>query len=197
MKLGTTWHFFLTFVCSSLVSALCAEPVTYEIDSSHTFPSFEADPWGGLSVWRGKINSTSGTIVLDRETEAGSMEVTMDMATIDFGHDAMNTRAVEDILHVEQFPTATYVGQFSQFDQGVPVSVEGELTMHGVTRPVDLTINRFRCQPHFRLPVEVCGADASATIYRDEFGIDYDKENGFFMAVDLLITVEARGQGDQ
>jgi polyisoprenoid-binding protein YceI len=197
MNRTTSWRVCLVFACGSLATSVAAEPVTYEIDPSHTFPSFEADHWAGLSVWRGKVNSTSGTIVLDKDAETGSMQVTMDMATIDFGHEGMNNRALEDILHVEQFPTATYVGEITHFDQGVPVTVEGELTMHGITRPVNLTVNRFRCQRHFRLPVEVCGADASTTIYRDEFGMDYDKENGFFMAVDLQITVEAHSPREE
>jgi polyisoprenoid-binding protein YceI len=56
---------------------------------------------------------------------------------------------------------------------------------------VNLTINQFKCQPHFRHGREVCGADASVTINRADFGIDYDLQNGFFPEVKLLITVEA------
>jgi polyisoprenoid-binding protein YceI len=117
----------------------------------------------------------------------------MDMASIDFGHDGMNEHAMAaDILDVERYPTATYVGELARFVNGSPTAVEGSLTMHGVSRPVDLAIERFQCQPHSRHGREVCGADASTTINRDEFGVDYDKENGFFMAVKLLITIEAQ-----
>ena len=116
----------------------------------------------------------------------------MNMSSIDFGHDGMNQQAMSaNILDVEQFPTATYTGQLADFENGAPTVVEGTLTMHGVSRPIDLMINQFKCQPHFRHGREVCGADASATFNRDDFGVDYDKENGFFMAVDLLITIEA------
>ena len=169
-----------------------AEPVTYNIDPSHTFPAFEADHWGGLSVWRGKINQTSGTVVLDKEAGSGSIEAVMDMASIDFGHDRMNQVAVADILQVDQFPTATYTGTLVDFQDGAPTAVEGTLTLHGVSQPVNLQINRFQCQPHFRHMREVCGADASATINRGDFGVDYDLENGFFPEVNLLITVEAQ-----
>jgi polyisoprenoid-binding protein YceI len=48
------------------VPALAA-PVAYTIDSDHTYPSFVADHMGGLSNWRGKFKSTTGTIVLDKE----------------------------------------------------------------------------------------------------------------------------------
>ena len=75
---------------------------------------------------------------------------------------------------------------------GSPTEIEGTLTMHGVTLPVTLAVERFRCQPHFRHGREVCGADASATIDREAFGVDYDKDHGFFMDVDLMITIEAQ-----
>ena len=169
-----------------------AEPVSYNIDPSHTFPAFEADHWGGLSVWRGKINQTSGTVVLDREAGTGSIEAVMDMASIDFGHDQMNENAVVDIFHVEQFPTAAYTGTLVNFEDGAPTGVEGTLTLHGVSQPVNLDISRFQCQPHFRHQREVCGADASTTINRGDFGVDYDLQHGFFPEVKLLITVEAQ-----
>lgn len=187
----------LGILCGAIAASVVAAPVTYNIDPSHTFPAFEADHQGGLSIWRGKVKSTSGTIVLDRAAETGTVDVTMDMATIDFGHDGMNTHAMApDILNVEQFPNATYAGQLVDFENGNPTAVEGTLTLHGVSKPVNLTINRFKCQPHFRHGREVCGADASATFNRDDFGVDYDKDNGFFMAVNLLITIEAQIPGE-
>src|SRR5690606_30801109 len=79
----------LGVACGGFAVAVAA-PVTYEIDSNHTYPSFEADHMGGLSIWRGKINSTRGTITLDKEAQTGTVEVTMDMSTIDFGHQGLN-----------------------------------------------------------------------------------------------------------
>ncbi|HAY45285.1 MAG TPA: polyisoprenoid-binding protein [Gammaproteobacteria bacterium] len=182
----------LLFIASScIVSTGFAEPVTYPVDPSHTFPAFEADHWAGLSVWRGKINETSGTLILDKEAQTGSIDVTMNMESIDFGFEPMNERTRNDILHTEQYPTSTYTGTLVNYENGNPTAVEGELTLHGVTKPVNLTINQFKCQPHFRHGREVCGADATVTINRADFGIDYDLQNGFFPEVNLLITVEA------
>jgi polyisoprenoid-binding protein YceI len=193
MTQASTLRLAIALACGSLSAALFAEPVTYVVDSSHTFPAFEADHQGGLSIWRGKIKSTSGTVVLDKTAGSGSVDISMEMASIDFGHDAMNEHAMnEDILDVQRYPTATYVGELARFVNGSPTAIEGSLTMHGVSRPVNLAIERFKCQPHFRHGREVCGADASATIDREEFGVDYDKENGFFMDVKLLITIEAQ-----
>ena len=186
------WSQALGLVCSSVAAVAIATPVTYVIDPSHTFPAFEADHWAGLSIWRGKVNETAGTVVLDKEAETGTIEVTMQMDSIDFGHDGMNEVALVDVLHVAEFPTATYAGRLVDFTDGAPTAAEGTLTLHGVSRPVNLEITRFRCQPHFRLKSEVCGADATTTIDRGEYGIDYDLENGFFPEVLLLITVEGR-----
>ncbi len=174
------------------VGAVSAAPVTYKIDASHTYPSFEADHMGGLSLWRGKVNSNSGTVVMDVEAESGTVEVIMDMTTIDFGHDKMNDHAkAEDILNVEKYPNATYTGTLGNFVDGSPTTVEGELTLHGVTKPVNLEITRFKCMVHPMKKVDVCGADAVGSIDRSDFGVDYAKAYGFDMGVKLLISIEA------
>ena len=186
-----------TLISLVLLSSFCisfpqAKPITYEIDSSHTFPAFEADHMGGLSLWRGKINSTSGEIVLDKDKETGSVNVIMDMSTIDFGHEGMNKHAKNsDMFDVEKYPEAVYKGSLTDFIDGAPTKVKGSLTLHGVTKPVDLDIKSFKCRLHpFKLK-QVCGADAYGNIMRDDFGIDYAKRLGFKMEVALRIGVEA------
>jgi len=174
-------------------TSLMAEPVTYEVDSSHTYPAFEADHLGGLSIWRGKIASTTGTIVMDKEAQTGSIEIEMDMASIDFSHEGMNKSARENILNVAEFPTATYSGALVDFVDGQPTKVDGQLTMHGVTQDVDLDINKFQCQKHYSYDRESCGADASAMINRADFGIDFGADRGHLPQVKLLISVEAHG----
>lgn len=184
---------FIAFVVS-VSNAAIAEPKTYAIDSSHTYPAFEADHQGGLSLWRGKINSTTGSIVLDREAKTGSVDISMDMATIDFGHDGMNKSATGDIFKVADFPSATYTGTLTDFVDGAPTAVEGHLTLVGVTKPLQLSINQFLCKPHFRTGKETCGADASALFDRGEFGVNAGLEGGFFPEVSLRISVEAQAQ---
>ncbi|MFL2546029.1 MAG: YceI family protein [Candidatus Rariloculaceae bacterium] len=184
-------HAALGISCAAMAAAVIAEPVTYEIDPRHTFPSFEADHQGGISVWRGKIESSSGTIVVDQEAKTGTVNVTMEMDSIDFGLDAMTDHAKsEDILDVPQFPTASYEGTLTNFTKdGDPTAVEGEFTLHGVTQPLDLQINRFRC--HTAMGADVCGADAIATFSRDDYGVTFGQGNGFLMYVNLQIQVEA------
>lgn len=168
-----------------------AAPALYTIDPTHTFPSFEADHMG-LSVWRGKFNKSSGTVTLDKTAGSGEVDITIDMDSIDFGLDAMNAKARGDgMFDTTQFPLATYKGQLAGFVNGAPTQVVGRLTMHGITRPLTLQIQSFKCRPHPMYRRDWCGADALATFQRDEFGVDTGKEYGFKMDVTLRIQVEA------
>ena len=173
-----------------------AAPVTYQVDPSHTYPSFEADHFGGLSTWRGKFDSSSGTIVLDKDAGTGTVDITVDTTSIDLGHAKLNEHVKSaEMLDVQKYPTASYKGTFTDFKNGVPTEVHGELTLHGVTKPVTLTINRLTCKVTPMSPKERCGADASATFNRADFGVNYGDKYGFNMAVKLAIQVEATPAG--
>ena len=158
----------------------------------HTYPSFEADHLGGLSVWRGKLKKSSGTVTLDKAAGSGSVDVTVDLDSIDFGHRQLNNWAVgAQFFDTAQNAGAAYRGRLENFVDGAPTQVTGELALHGVTRPLTLKINSFKCMPHPLLKRELCGADAQGMFNRDEFGLGYGKEYGFRMGVQLRIQVEA------
>ena len=182
-------HLILT--ASLLAFASSASAIDYKIDPDHTYPSFVADHMG-LDHWRGKFNATKGTIVFDKAKGEGTVELTIDPASIDYGLDKLNDWAKgPNLLDVAKYPEVTYQGKLAGFHDGVPSRVDGELTLHGVTRPVVLDIATFKCVPHPMLKRELCGADAKATIRRDQFGLDAGKEYGFDMNVGLEIQVEA------
>ena len=184
----------LKFCCFLLLlgTETQAKLETYKIDPSHTYPSFEADHMGGLSLWRGKINSSTGEITIDTELNTGRVKVVMDMSTIDFGHQKMNAHAKrDDMFAVEEYPNAIFEGELVEFVNEAPTKVKGQLTLRGVTQPLTLAIKTAKCMLHpFKLK-QVCGATAEGTIMRDDFGIDNAKFMGFDMEVRLLISVEA------
>jgi len=182
----------MTSLLTLAAGVVFAAPVKYNIDPAHTYPSFEADHGGGMSIWRGKFNKSSGTITLDRVAKSGAVDVTVDMASVDFGHDKMNEVARSgEMLDVAKYPKATYKGKFTKFNGDVPAEVQGDFTLHGVTKPLTLKINAFKCQQHPVLKREVCGADASANFNRADYGVDAGVKMGFKMDVKLLISVEA------
>ena len=174
-----------------VTGAAIAAPVTYNVDPAHTYPSFEADHMGGLSVWRGKFDKSSGTIVLDKEKSSGTVEITVDASSIDFGHPKLNEHAKSaEIFDVEKFPTATFKGTLAKFKNGAPTEVQGQFTLHGVTKPLTLTINQFKCMINPMSKKEVCGADAAGTFNRSDFGVSFGDKYGFKQEVKLQIQVE-------
>ena len=178
-----------------LTATASAAPATYAIDPDHTYPSFEADHFGGLSTWRGKFNKTTGTITLDKAAGKGSVDVSVDMASADFGQDKLNEGAQgTELFETVKYPQAIYKGKLGGFVKGAPTRVVGNLTLHGVTKPLMLKIDSFKCMPDpdpRGAKRERCGADALATFKRDAFGMASGKDYGFKMDVTLRIQVEA------
>ncbi len=181
----------LASMAALLSASALAAPVTYKLDPTHTYPSFETDHMGGLSVWRGKFTATSGTVVYDKEAKSGSIDVTVDASSVDFGMPKLNehVRSAE-ILDVAKFPTATFSGKFTKFNGASPTEAQGTFTLHGVTKPLTLTIDSFLCKPHPMSKKEVCGADATATFNRSDFGVSFGDKYGFKQEVKLQIQVE-------
>lgn len=183
-------HIVIALIAAAAGSAFAA-PETYQIDSGHTYPSFEADH-KGISILRGKFTRTSGTVVLDRAAKTGSVDIEIDTDSIDFGHLDLNKHVKsEEMFDVAKFPKAIYKSKSVTFSGANPISVEGELTLHGVTKPVTLTINSFKCIFDPKTKAETCGADASAKFLRSDFGISFGVPR-FSPEVKLAIEIEAR-----
>lgn len=194
---------FLMFAALLTSGAALAAPMHYTIDPDHTHPSFAADHMG-LSTWRGKFDHSSGTITLDRAKQTGSVHIMTRVDSINFGNPPLTQMVLRDAIpaalcktqcaffDAAKYPTAVYDGKLADFVNGAPTRVIGKLSLHGVTRPLDLKIEHFKCVPDPILhPRERCGADASTTFSRADFGIDAGKSFGFDMTVSMQIQVEA------
>ena len=182
---------FVVGMLSLLMSAPAVQAQSYNIDPGHTYPGFEADHLG-LSFWRGKFTKTTGKVVLDRgSSTGGSIDITIDAGSIDFGHAKMNENARgKDMFNVEQFPTVTYKSRALKFDGEKLVAVEGDMTLLGVTKPMPLKVTHFKCAMHAMLKREVCGVDASARFDRSDYGLSYGVPR-FSPEVKLQIQAEA------
>jgi polyisoprenoid-binding protein YceI len=149
----------------------------------------------GISTWRGRFNKTTGKVTLDRAAKTGTADIRVDVTSIDFGHSLMKRFALgEDWLNPDKFPTMTYKGTIV-FNGDAPEAVDGQLTLLGVTRPLRLKINSFKCIEHPMFKREVCGADAEGEMNRADWGMKLysDGEAG---KIRLRIQVEANKDDD-
>lgn len=178
-------------VLASASFSVAAAPENYTIDPQHTYPSLEFSHMG-LSVWRGKFDKTRGKVVIDRAAKTGTVDIVVDAASINFRLAAMDEKArSDDFFDVAKFPTASYKGTL-RFTGDKPTSVEGQVTIMGVTRQVTLGINLFNCMPHPMLKKEVCGADAEGIVNWGEYGMKMSQYGkGDAGKVQLRIQVEA------
>jgi polyisoprenoid-binding protein YceI len=164
--------FSLVAVCASMPAF--AAPEIYTVEPHHTYPSFETTHMG-ISLWRGKFDRTEGKIWLDRENKTGRVMISVDVRSINFGLPVMDKVALGDeFFKADQYPTAKYDGESITFQGDVPVAVNGELTLAGVTKPLKLQIASFKCIMSPFLKRQVCGADVRAEFDRRGFGMMRD-----------------------
>jgi len=148
-----------------------AAETTYTVDTNHSFPSFEIKHMG-FSTFRGRFDKVSGSVTLDPAAKKGSAEVTIDVGSVSTGVDKLNEHLkTPDFFDAATYPTITFKSSSFKFKGDKLVSVAGDLTMHGVTKPVTLQVDAFACKEHPFMKVPACGADAHAVIKRSDWGI--------------------------
>ena len=158
----------LAFSTLALTSAIAA-PKTFDIDGSHTFPRFSYSHFG-YSTQVSRFDNTTGTVVFDADAKTGSVDITIDMKSVNTGFADFNGHIQgEDFLDTAKFPKATFKSTKVNFQDGKPASIEGQLTIKGVTKPVTLTVTSFQAMPHPMLKKEAIGANAFTVIKRSEF----------------------------
>lgn len=146
-----------------------AAPDTFVLDGSHTLPRFEYSHFG-YSTQLSRFDKTTGTIVLDRAAKSGSIDVTIDATSVNTGFPAFNGHIQgEDFLDTKKFPTIAFKSSKLNFAGDKLASVDGTLTIKGVSKPVKLDVTSFHCMEHPMLKKEACGANATAKISRTEF----------------------------
>jgi len=163
---------------AALPIAAVAAPETFTLDPYHTFPNFTVDHLG-LSTIHGRFDKTTGKVTLDRAAKSGSVDIVIPTATVTTGDADKGSRArsrddhlrTADFFNVAEFPQMTYKASKISFNGDNPATIDGELTLLGVTKPVPLTIVRFKCDPASGTSKERCGGDATGKFKRTDFGM--------------------------
>lgn len=170
MKKTTLASLTAILLASSLaVTANAAD--SYTVESTHTYPAFEINHLG-FSTQRGRFDKTSGKITLDTAAKKGSIEISVDVNSLDMGLEKWNNHLKSDeFFNVEKFPTMHFTANKLTFDGDKLVAAEGDFTLLGVTKPLTVKVSNFNCGMHPMFKKAVCGAEISATIKRSDFGM--------------------------
>jgi polyisoprenoid-binding protein YceI len=173
---------------ATLSGAALAAPETFVIDGTHSFPRFSYNHFG-YSTQISRFNKTTGKIVLDKEAKTGSVDVVIDMKSVDSGYPVFNGHLQgEDFLDTEKYPTATFKSTKVRFDGDKPAAVDGNLTIKGVTKPVTLTLTSFQLMPHPMMKKDAIGANATTKIRRTEFNAGkYAPNVGDEVTIDIAV----------
>jgi polyisoprenoid-binding protein YceI len=160
-------------LAAATVSSATPAAEQFRIDPNHTFVYFAVVHTGVSSV-RGRFNVPKGSASLDAAKQEATVTVEIDARSLDTGVKQLDGILIgESFFDIAKFRTATFSGRAVRFAEGVPTEFEGTLTVKGVTRPVQLTAERFVCQQVTVLVVKhyVCGGDLTATLKRSDFGL--------------------------
>jgi len=164
-------HLTSIIAIAALLSAPAHAADSYTIDPTHTWPVFEVNHLG-FSTQRGRFNKSSGKVTIDSAAKKGSVELSIETASIDMGFDKWDEHMKSDeFFNVAKFPAMRFVSDKLVFDGDKVVAAEGSFTLLGVTRPLTLTVSNFRCAMHPMAKKPACGADIAATLKRSEFGM--------------------------
>ncbi|MGR8934923.1 MAG: YceI family protein [Gammaproteobacteria bacterium] len=156
--------------CSLSFSAVAAD--SYSVDPRHTFPAFEISHLG-FSIQRGRFDETAGKVILDPQGASGSIDVAIKTASISTGLAELEKHLrSEDFFDAARYPLITFKSERLSFNKQQLVAADGYLTLHGVTKPVHLNVDHFHCGINPIAMKSVCGANATATIKRSDFGVD-------------------------
>lgn len=156
---------------SAVISPVLAAPATYGVEPNHTFPRFSYSHLG-FSTQQSRFDKTTGTIVFDKEGKTGSVDITIDTRSVNTGSALFNQHIQsEDFLDTAKYPAVTFKSSKVVFEDDKPVSIEGDLTMKGVTKHVTLTVSRFLAAPHPIQKKDTIGADAYIIVKRTDFNM--------------------------
>ncbi|MFI4969106.1 MAG: YceI family protein [Lysobacterales bacterium] len=156
--------------------ALATAPVfaaTYTLDPQHTQVTFTWNHFG-YSNPSAQLHKVAGTLEFDQANPTkSSVSVTIPLSSVNSNVPKLDEHLQSDeFFDAARYPDATF--KSTKVERGAgkdKLKVTGELTLHGVTKPVvlDVTVNKVGEHPMLKAPA--AGFDATTTIKRSEFGI--------------------------
>ncbi|MBL8641212.1 MAG: YceI family protein [Alphaproteobacteria bacterium] len=161
---------------------------TYKLDPSHTAITWHVNHFG-FSTPSGKFMSVDGEVTLDESNpSASSVKVTIDLNGVNSGVVKLDEHLkTADFFDVAKFPTATFLSKKVHLTGKDTAKVDGDLTLHGITKPVTLDVRLNKIGENM-MKLKTAGFTASTTIKRSEFGISTYVPN---LGDDVKIDIES------
>jgi len=170
MQKLTTLAAALAFATVTAAPALAA-PETFAVDSTHTFPRFSYNHLG-YSIQMSRFDKATGTVTLDKTARTAAVDIVIDTKSVNTGSATFNEHIQgEDFLDTAKYPTATFKSTKVNFEGDKPASIEGNLTLKGITKPVTLTVTSFHAMPHPMMKKDAIGANATTKVKRTDFNM--------------------------
>ncbi len=167
----TSFRRGLQFALLLSTFAMPAAAATYRIEPAETTAAFEVR-FLGLFPLRGDFRRTAGTLVFDPQTRRGSIEVSIDTTTLEASvRKAESSARSADFFHVDKFASIDFKSSRFVFDESRLRSIEGTLTLVGVTRQVVLQVSNVQCEPAADRARAHCRAVAELVVKRSAFGM--------------------------
>lgn len=175
-------------LAAAIAAPALAAPETFNVEPTHTFPRFSYNHLG-YSIQLSRFDKTSGKVVFDKAAKTGSVDITIDTKSVSTGAATFNEHIQgEDFLDTAKHPTATFKSTKVVFEGDKPASIEGNLTLKGVTKPVTLTVTSFHTMPHPMVKKDALGANAFTTVKRTDFNMGkYAPHVGDEVRIDIAI----------
>jgi polyisoprenoid-binding protein YceI len=172
-------------------SAVNAAPITYQLDATHTFVLLSRSNYGFSNPFI-VAAIDQGTLVFDSsDPSKSSVQVTLPVAKINTFVDQLNREFQSAMFFdIDKFPTITFQSTRVQPLGNAKYAITGNLTAHGITRPVVLhaQLNKVGENPMTRK--QAIGFDATATLKRSDFGLGFNAPN-VSDEIALKITMQA------
>ena len=146
---------------------------TFRVDTERTNVAFAVSNLG-IGSHQGRFDLTFGKITLDPEHHSGSIDFVVDVGSVNTGWDLRDGFLKSDLMFdVERYPSIRFRSTRFDFDGPRLVAVDGEMTMHGVTRPVRFDVRRMECGADTAVGSDGCAASVSGHISRGAFGMSF------------------------
>lgn len=178
--------------------AAAAQAQSFTIDPYHTYPYFMVGHFG-VGNMMGRFDKSSGKMTFE-PGKTGTIDLVIETASLNTGDNERGSRPrardehlrSADFFNVQEFPRMTYKGRATKWNGESPAEIAGDVTLLGVTRPLTLKVDNWKCMadPRTKGQRYFCGGNASGEIKRSEFGMKFGIP-AVSDEVKLMVMIEA------